>query len=581
MKRTYAGIIREKWYSIIGFLMVCVAGIVALILQEDIVTNYHDQLDGEVLAYILHAKYLFQNVENYPELMNGISGNGLFPPAPLVTVLYKVCKPHIAYILNAVFCMICGYTGMYLCIKQFTGSQAIAALTGVLFAYLPLFSVYGLCQYGLPFLFYALYLLYNRKNTILALGMVALYGAMSSLVLVGYAVIGIGILFCAFLFYRKKWKEHIWLVYGILLLTGVYLIFNSSLVLQVLGFGNAYPSHKEVIVRYGQNFWNSFKTIFACGTVHTAAHQFLIVIYATILCIISFFIRKKVPLQIKMEINVVYLLYGLNLFFALFYACYQSSAVAELRNQVGGIFKEFQADRLYWLSIPLWYFIFGISIDLSFKAVKWLKDNHRGVCAGGVFIILSFFTIGCSAVVYYYSDFHKNVHRLRYGEGYEQVTWGDFYASDVFEQIDEYIGEDKKEYRTLSFGIYPAAALYNGFYCLDGYSNNYSLDYIKHFRKIIAPELMKNEALRLYFDQWGCRCYLLSAELGSNRFLYPKGNNIELENLEYDFEQAKRMGARYLFSAIKLPNVKGIKLMREKPFQTDTSYYGIYLYKIV
>ena len=104
---------------------------------------------------------------------------------------------------------------------------------------------------------------------------------------------------------------------------------------------------------------------------------------------------------------------------------------------------------------------------------------------------------------------------------------------------------------------------------------------MKHFRKIIAPELMKNEALRLYFDQWGCRCYLLSAELGSNRFLYPKGNNIELENLEYDFEQAKRMGARYLFSAIKLPNVKGIKLMRGKPFQTDTSYYGIYLYKIV
>lgn len=99
---------------------------------------------------------------------------------------------------------------------------------------------------------------------------------------------------------------------------------------------------------------------------------------------------------------------------------------------------------MYWLSIPLWYFIFGISIDLSFKAVKWLKDNHRGVCAGGVFIILSFFTIGCSAVVYYYSDFHRNVHRLRYGEGYEQVTWGDFYASDVFEQIDEYIVEDKK-----------------------------------------------------------------------------------------------------------------------------------------
>ena len=87
---------KEKWeklWSILGFCAVAAAGILYLILQDNIVVNYHDQMDGEVIGYILHAKYLFQGVSQYPEMMKGISPNGLFMPAPLMVFLYKLFTP--------------------------------------------------------------------------------------------------------------------------------------------------------------------------------------------------------------------------------------------------------------------------------------------------------------------------------------------------------------------------------------------------------------------------------------------------------------------------------------------------------
>lgn len=187
-----------------------------------------------------------------------------------------------------------------------------------------------------------------------------------------------------------------------------------------------------------------------------------------------------------------------------------------------------------------------------------------------------------AATVYYYSDFSKNLHRLRQGESYARVTWNDFYAPEIFSQIDSFIGREKSSYRTLSFGIYPDIALYNGFYCLDGYSNNYDLAYLYTFREIIEGELEKEESLRKYYDEWGCRCYVLSAELGINNYLVHKGAGSKEIDLALNTDAAKKLGAQYLFSAVKISNAKelGMTLLREAPFETSDSYYAIYLYEL-
>jgi hypothetical protein len=222
-------------------------------------------------------------------------------------------------------------------------------------------------------------------------------------------------------------------------------------------------------------------------------------------------------------------------------------------------------------------------LDLLWSELVYLfraKKLIIGAVTAAISIIAFF---GTALNVYYYSDINKELHRLANGESYDKITWEDYYAPDVFSEIDEFIGEDKSSYRTLSFGLHPASAIYNGFYTLDAYSNNYDLDYKQQFRSIIAGELDKDESLEKYYDEWGCRCYVLSSELGSNNLLISKASDTHISELSFNAEAAKKMGADYLFSAVTIDNADevGLELMREEPFSTDTSYVQIYLYQIL
>lgn len=565
---------------IIGWIIVMAAMLPYLILGENMVVFYQDQLDGEVLGYILHAKYLFTGIDTYPELMNGISENGLFPPAPLLVLLYKVTSPLTAFVCNQIFCMLIAYIGMYLCLKKTIENDIIAIFCGILFAYLPLFSVYGLCQYGQPLLLYAFYLLYKEQHKVLALGFVVLYGSLSSLVLIGYAVLGIGGLYLLWLLWKHKAQNHKWVFIGWLSLLICYSMTNYKLIFQIFGIGTQRASHKEIIVRYGQNVLESFCTIFYKGTLHTPTHQQGIVIFTIVIFLFGAFVYKKLQGRLRMTFQLLSVGLCFNLCCALFYAFYQSDLIAKFRNQVGGIIKEFQLDRIYWLTVFVWYFILGLDLYLIWEFIKFCIRNKKRVCIVAGSMYLSGLVCISTATVYYYSDLNKNLHRLRQGETYQQITWKDFYAPEIYSQIDAFIGRDKSSYRTLSFGIYPAAPLYNGFYCLDGYSNNYDLSYMYAFRDIIKGELEKSESLRRYYDEWGCRCYILSAELGINNYLLPKNSNALKTGLALDIDAAKKLGAQYLFSAIEIPNAQelGMTLLREEPFETPDSYYAIYLY---
>lgn len=149
-------------------------------------------------------------------------------------------------------------------------------------------------------------------------------------------------------------------------------------------------------------------------------------------------------------------------------------------------------------------------------------------------------------------------------------------------QVEAYIyettGQSKEDYRVVSLGIAPAAALYNGFYCLDGYSNNYTLEYKHAFRQIIEPELDKSEYLTEYFDDWGNRCYLFSAEI-PGYYTVRKGG-FYFADFSMNTDAFSELGGEYLFSAayIENPEKTGLKLLREEPFETNDSYYKIYLY---
>lgn len=254
---------------------------------------------------------------------------------------------------------------------------------------------------------------------------------------------------------------------------------------------------------------------------------------------------------------------------------WQLPYVVDLRMQSGGVAKSFQANRIYWVLPLCWYTL--LALDLYILLRKWKR------CFWLRWVLSVAAVASLCITVYENSTIYHNLRLMIFPDTYHLMNWEDYYAKDVYEQIDSFLGGDKSSYRVASLGINPAAALYNGFYTLDGYSNFYDLDYKHEFREIIADELEKSEETRVYFDAWGNRCYLLNAETGNYMMIEKNGGNSSYQSLELNTKKMYEMGARYLFAAMPVDNWEhlGLVPVREEPFETPESYYAIWVYKIL
>jgi len=130
--------------------------------------------------------------------------------------------------------------------------------------------------------------------------------------------------------------------------------------------------------------------------------------------------------------------------------------------------------------------------------------------------------------------------------------------------------------------MHPAVALYNGFYTVDSYQNNYLLSYKHAFRQVIAAELDKAPKIRRYYDAYGCRCYTYTAELGmsAENFLCGKKSKKQLWKLALNTAALHALGGRYVLSAIPIQNAFSNHLRLLRVFNDSASYWRIYLYKI-
>ena len=151
-------------------------GVPYLVLGKDSVFVYHDQLDGEVIAYLLQARHLWDGSGVLPEFMNGAAKTALTMPAPACVLLYRCLPAELALACMQVAGSFAGYLGMF-CLLGWAGETSetlrrrkglvgfIAMLTGCMYAYLPFLPVYGLSQYGLPLLMYCVLRLGGKGQT--------------------------------------------------------------------------------------------------------------------------------------------------------------------------------------------------------------------------------------------------------------------------------------------------------------------------------------------------------------------------------------------------------------------------------
>lgn len=580
---------------VLGLLAVLFMGLPYLLLGQDAIVVYHDQLDGELIAYLLQAKHLFQG-DVLPEFMNGVYKTALVPPAPAFVLLFLFTPGFVGLVCMQLVGSLCGYVGMYLLVGKVAEDAEldlhksilplVAAAVGVMYAYLPFLPVYGLSQYGLPLLLWCLLQVRSGKYVKTAYVYGAIYALTSSLVLVGFGVLAVVAVWTIFCVWKNRpgqkgategisHTRHMMGIWAVMLL--LYIIENISLLKQTLGLGELgnMISHKSEYVLYSSGFGDGLWESFVNGGQHSTDFHgiFLAMIIAMLVLGLICKINKRLT-------TVLAIALGCNLSFALLSAFWGCSVGIALRSKLS-VLGAFQLNRFLWLAPCLWYLSLAVSILL---AVLLVRKQGRIRFLGVLCCVLMAAVCGITGVkVLIASNLKPNIQKLRNAE-YSAISFNDYYAVGVLEQVETFIrettGEEQEDYRVVSIGIDPAAALYHGFYCLDGYSNNYPLEYKHSFRRIIAPELDKSDYIKQSFDGWGNRCYLFSCEVPG--YYTIEKNGFVFQDLDLDMEALKEMGAGYLFSAGYIDHAaeKGLVLLRETPFETEGSYYRIFLYEV-
>ena len=555
---------------LLGILAVTAGYLPYLVLRENCVIPVSDQLDGEIVTYYLGAKHLFDGRSVFPEVMCGVSRNALIPPSFLTVLFYAVLPPFPAFLFNQYCVLLAAFTGMYLLQKELGIDVKIAFCVAVFFAYLPFYSVYGLSVAGLPLLVCAVIRLCRGGKKLPCYALIALYCFSSSLVLIGYAVLGALVLAAVFAIAKRKYRKE--LLTAFFLSLACYVLQNMSLLLQVFA-GNGEPSHKEEIVLQGVRFLDGLKGILWEGNAYAPTCQKYLVIPIAAVLFFGGIFYKRCGIQSRNLLKLTGLLAGLILLIGLFYAAANCNAVVQIRNQIGGLVKYFQTDRIYWFYPLLWYLAFGCALQIIYAELP-------RVCAWCAGIAV----LGCVGVaVLLGSNFKLNVHQMFKPETLKMVSWEQYFDEALYAEIMEYIEEEtgmtQSEYRVASLGIQPAVAVMNGFYTIDMYSNNYSLAYKHAFRRIIERELNRSALNILYFDDWGNRCYLCSAEYGFASY-FGKQYGIVYHSLELNTEAMAEMNCKYILSAGEIQTAEEMNLCLERIFEEEDSYYRVYLYRI-
>lgn len=560
----------------VGFPLMLILFSPYFVLKQGSVFPIHDQLDETLLTYVLNARHLFDASNVFPEIMGGIAKSGMQPSAILFIPLYTLFPPLTAFLIQYLTVCVSGFWGMYGSVKKISGSSILALAMAGAFCMLPAQPVYGLSIMGVPLLLYAFLLLSERKHVAAAYSLIVFFGLTTHLVLIGYVVLSFWLLDILIRLIQKRHNFHVYC--GFAVLTAVYIIVNHRLFTELLLGRSSYASHRDELVNASAPFLETARDVFLHGAQHVEPlHDYLILPIVILLIgegVYCLSMQKKGKLEPELRKMYLLALGGMAVLvgIALFYAFCKSRPVADFKNSVNGFLHYFQAERFYWLYPALWYLEFALVFGFLWKmrrAALW--------CKTAALVLVLFPTINLIKVNSY---LYMNVNQINNGSGITgYISWESFYAEDLMKQLESAIGKEMSSYRVAHLGVSPAPALMHGFYTVDGYSNNYPLEYKHRFRQVIAKELALNEETKAYFDYWGSRCYLFNSITGTY-WMLQKGSGVQYEDLKFDLGALKALGCEYIFSGGQIVDAEEMGLTLLGYFDTEDSYWGIWLYEM-
>ncbi|GAB4073026.1 DUF6044 family protein [Barrientosiimonas marina] len=526
------------------------------ILGEDTHIRVHDNLDSNIVWYKLLAESgQFFSLSELPAIIDGLPRSALPSPFDMMVWFYVLFKPMTAYIIGQTIMRFAAFGGMYLLLQRFIGSKWIVTGVALAFALLPFWPSGMLSIAGLPLALHAfLAIRRHRWQTPWYHWLVlTIIPFLSSFILTFVFFLGLmGVLWLIdwIRFHKSNWA----LFTGIAGMTSIYLIKNYMLIYAM--FINAdFTSQREALNLGHKDLPGTMELFlenFLTGHTHDMAVHTEIILPVIGAALIVALYRRINP---KWLIALVLA----NALLSLWYAFWYWGGMRVIKDSFS-LANEFNFSRIHFLHPVIFYICFALALWLLWKHLRF-----------GKVIVIAIMTVQLFNVFSLDEE-------LKYGD-IGTPTFAEFYSADLFDSIASYIGKDQADYRVVSIGLHPTIAQYNGFYTLDTYNNSYPLNYKRQFRRIIAPELAKDSSLEQYFDDWGGRLYMYTAELGKH-YLFTKKSDAELDHLDINTDALARLGGDYVLSAVPIKNHNQNKLAFEQAFENSQSPFKIYLYRV-
>lgn len=547
-------------YIFIGFICILIFMLPYFILGEDAYITIHDFLDQNVVIMAdLKNNGLLMSLSGIVPNMEGLD-RGLFPyftPFDVKMVCYALLPIYWAIVVYTLIYKIIAFLGMYLLLDTYVfyeKNNLISLLLSLGFALVPFYMELALSGAGFPLVAYAFLNLFINKDKCWSYIAIAFYTFNSLLAYGGFFLLVI--LFCCMIYdYNRTKKLSKNVIYGMLLMCFVYLLANWGTIYSLF-FSESFLSHRSEWI-HSTSFRDDI-TEFLYLLLWSQYHAGSIIAAPVLLLFIIAFIKYGKQYAILRKTALLYGLIIAGVFVGMM-----------LKLSHMQLFVTIQFDRFY--------FFYPSIIVLLLAAICYvaIKENYYKLA-----VVLAVYGLVCG--LKNDNEYKNNIRLLAHCQ-IKQPTFRQFYDTKLFEKIYSDLGI-KPDYQTkvVSVGMFPSIPEYNGLYTIDSYRVNYPVEFKHSFRKVISKELDKNEEIRKYFDEWGSRCYVFSAELKEkgNQYLCEKKEKIVVEHLDIDTNSLKDLGCQYVFSAVEIKNHKCLNLEFVNSYTTDGSFWNIRVYRI-
>ncbi|MFB1097568.1 DUF6044 family protein [Terribacillus sp. JSM ZJ617] len=561
------GILRN--YADKKAILLCVAAILVfvspLFLRGDHAhIRVHDNLDSNLAWYKVLAEsgQMFGGVHAViPQIIGGLPRDAVGTEWTLIVWLHAWFPTMTAYAISQLLTRLIAFLGMYLLLRTHVirnvKAHWITALVSLAFALTPFWPSGMLSTMGHPLALWAFLSIRSKKANWMHWTAITLLPLYASFVLGFFFFLALmGIVWLVDLLrYRRL---NLLFLASIIWMTAIFLATDYRLVYTMIA--GSETMHRVEFVSSRQDFAQTLRLFwknFMLGHNHVMTlHTFVILPVLTIALLLVLFSRGRTrPMNIYLGLT------GLNLLLSFWYALWFNK-IWRIPKEHVDILSAFNFARFHFLRPLVIYVSFGLACYLLWRLGKRSIRVFVYACLCLQLVVLAL-----------------SNEEIVYGLYKQTPSVEAFYAVDQFREIRDYIGKSQDTYKVASIGLHPAIAQYNGFYTVDTYNNIIPLTYKHQFREVIAGELAKSKNLTRYFDEWGSRLYIFSAELGKH-YDFRKDSDRSIQNLDLNAEALRELGGAFILSSVWIENAAENDLHYERSFDHADSAWKVHLYRV-